>query len=422
MLGHRALGCAASLALALPLALAGPAALGEASTASKPNDASSATPVLFQWHRIALSTIYPAPPATATPVPVGTLYLGFTALAVNDAVQTSLQRGHTSVKAAIAQAAHDVLAEYYPTAAANLDASLADTLSSVDSPTARDKGVRIGRDAAADMIASRVGDGRNDTSISFEVPPGPGVWTPPATGMLAPWLGYVTPLVPVKPPEVSGPESLTGPTYTADFNEVKRIGSLTASAGDRSAHDTETAIFFTSNTLIAYQDALMRYLDTHPIGVSTSAQLLATINASTANAVIQTWRLKREIGFWRPNQAIIGADTDGNPATLADPGWQPLNVSIAPFAPNPPYSDYTSGHAAITSTFAQSVRNYLGDAVPLNVHSSVTATDRLYPTLSAMEADAFMSRIWLGIHFRHAMDDGYSLGHRTANRVTAFLR
>jgi hypothetical protein len=421
MLGSRALGCAVSLGLALPLALAGPASLGEAAVPTRANVASSANAVLFQWQRTALTTVYPAPPAAPTPLPVGTLYLGFTSLAVNDAVQTSLQRGHTSVTAAIAQSAHDVLAEYFPAATAGLDASLAATLATVSSPSARDKGVRVGHDAAADMIASRVGDGRNDTSVTFSLPPGPGVWTPPPTGMLAPWLGYVKRLLPTRPVAVSGPDALTSSAYAADFAEVERIGSLTASPADRSAHDTETALFFTTNTMFAYQDALMRHLETHPIGVSKSARLLATINASTANALIQTWRLKREIGLWRPSQAIIGAGTDGNPATAADPGWQPLNVSLPPFAPNPPYSDYTSGHAAVTSTFAQSVRNYLGNAVPLELRSTVTGTERTYPSLSSLEHDAFMSRIWLGIHFRHAMDDGYDLGHRTANRVTAYL-
>jgi hypothetical protein len=28
-----------------------------------------------------------------------------------------------------------------------------------------------------------------------------------------------------------------------------------------------------------------------------------------------------------------------------------------------------------------------------------------------------MARIWSGLHFRKAMEDGYDLGHRTARRV-----
>ena len=34
-----------------------------------------------------------------------------------------------------------------------------------------------------------------------------------------------------------------------------------------------------------------------------------------------------------------------------------------------------------------------------------------------MEGDAFMSRIWGGIHFRDAMEDAYLLGHSVARQV-----
>jgi hypothetical protein len=34
-----------------------------------------------------------------------------------------------------------------------------------------------------------------------------------------------------------------------------------------------------------------------------------------------------------------------------------------------------------------------------------------------LEHDAFLARIWAGIHFRDAMDDGYYIAHQTAQRV-----
>ena len=40
-----------------------------------------------------------------------------------------------------------------------------------------------------------------------------------------------------------------------------------------------------------------------------------------------------------------------------------------------------------------------------------------YDTLTALEHDAFHARIWGGLHFRDAMEDGYYLGHTTADRV-----
>ena len=83
--------------------------------------------------------------------------------------------------------------------------------------------------------------------------------------------------------------------------------------------------------------------------------------------------------------------------------------------PNPSYSDYTSGHAAATSPFAEVVRQTLGDDTPLVLR--IGAQTRSYATLTALEHDALHARIWGGLHFRDAMDDGYLLGHTTAQRV-----
>jgi hypothetical protein len=130
--------------------------------------------------------------------------------------------------------------------------------------------------------------------------------------------------------------------------------------------------------------------------------------------MIQTFRLKFDIGFWRPNEAVAEAADDNNPDTAPEAGWTPL-------IPNPAYSDYTSGHAAATAPFAAVLRRTLGDDRSLVLHSrapdgSVVAT-RTYPSLSAIENDALNARVWGGLHFRDAMDDGYQLGHATANQV-----
>jgi hypothetical protein len=51
----------------------------------------------------------------------------------------------------------------------------------------------------------------------------------------------------------------------------------------------------------------------------------------------------------------------------------------------------------------------------------VTPPDRDYATLSALEHDAFMARIWAGIHFRDAMDDAYYIAHQTVHRAQHIL-
>ena len=58
-----------------------------------------------------------------------------------------------------------MLWEYFPASRPNLDADLATSLAMVPDGRKEDRGVAIGAAAADRMIASRVGDGRNDTSI-----------------------------------------------------------------------------------------------------------------------------------------------------------------------------------------------------------------------------------------------------------------
>ena len=391
---------------------------------------------LLDWQRIAIDTIFvdgrivlppvpdPPPAPAAVPVPVGTLFLGYTALAVDDAVQTAGHRRHASSGAAIATAAHDVLAHYLPNTQANLDEALETTLAAIPDSRAERRGIRIGHVAAARLIASRVDDGFGDPQWVYALDASqPGIFKPvtppPAGGMLAPWLGHVDPLVLPRNVRVDGPPALTSREWVRNFDEVKRTGSATAT-GPGVAHRQAVADFFFVNSVIAQERALVEYLRTHPLRLERAARMFAVMNASMADAVRNIWLLKLEVGFWRPAEAIVRAAEDPLDATVADPTWRP-------FRPTPPYSEYASGHAVVTGTFAHAARMFLGNDVPLTLVSvpvappGVTPPDRSYATLSALEHDAFMARIWAGIHFRDAMEDGYLIAHTTVRRVERIL-
>lgn len=134
--------------------------------------------VIRDWNAIAIRTIVTenlAPPGVAQ------LYLGFVSAAVYDAV-TGAPPGRASVSAAAGTAAHDVLVEYFPASTAHLDADLAALLAAVRDGNRQDRGIAVGAAAADRLIASRVGDGRDDATITLDVTPAPGVWrpTPPA--------------------------------------------------------------------------------------------------------------------------------------------------------------------------------------------------------------------------------------------------
>ena len=70
-----------------------------------------------------------------------------------------------------------------------------------------------------------------------------------------------------------------------------------------------------------------------------------------ADALICVWDDKAYWSFWRPITAIREADTDGNPATEADPDWLPL-------IPTPPYPDHPSGHSGLSGSFVATLQDF----------------------------------------------------------------
>ncbi len=90
--------------------------------------------------------------------------------------------------------------------------------------------------------------------------------------------------------------------------------------------------------------------------------------------------------------------------------------------PNPAYADYTSGHGCVTGSSIQAIRHLLGEGTPLTLHSANVPTDVAYRNLRSIERDALMARIWGGLHFRDAMEDAYTIGHRAADLAVAKLR
>jgi hypothetical protein len=72
------------------------------------------------------------------------------------------------------------------------------------------------------------------------------------------------------------------------------------------------------------------------LDIVDSARFFAMENLAAADALIGCWNDKYYWQFWRPITAIREADTDGNPATQADPTWLPLFDPTTPVCNPPP--------------------------------------------------------------------------------------
>jgi hypothetical protein len=347
--------------------------------------------VALDWQGAALTTV-PFSPAQA-------LYLSFTSTAVDRAARKSLRTASSSEVAAVARAAHDVLVEYFPGSAGALGTRLEASLAQVPDGPAETRGSEIGAEAAAAVIESRAGDGRGDASIVYTAQPGVGVWVDPRP-MAIPWYGFVDRVDGGRPVVVDGPDPVGSAAYRADLAEVRDDGRAGADPAKAA-----TATFFNVPVFALYRNALITHLRAHPLGLAEVTDLFADLDRATAEGVRQTWRHKLTEGFWRPGAALTS--DDGDPLTEQVPGWTPV-------LPVPPYPEYPSGHGTLTGAFAETVRCHLGDiALTLNGAGG----SRTYASLATLEQDAFMSRIWGGIHFRDAMDDAYLIGHAVARRA-----
>jgi hypothetical protein len=406
----------ATVVLVAALLLATPAALASSAQAAPPVARDPA--VITTWHAIAVRTIVVG---GLKPPVVAQLYLGFVSAAMYNAVVTidgrfapyaEQPRAHAnaSPEAAAATAAYRVLSVYFPASADQLTVDYQASLAQIPNGVAKTRGIWVGEDAARAIVRLREGDGR-DANITLNVPPGPGVWrpTPPAFApMLAPWLGFVRPLLLASPTQIpqAGPDPLTSVAYTQDFNEVKAVGAATSAT--RTSAQTDTARFWNDSVPVQNQAAFRDLATRHRLDIDHSARLFAILNMTAADAAIACWRGKYDVPFWRPSTAIQLADTDGNPATTADPTWTPLVV-------NPPYPEYPSGHACLIGATANGLRYLFGaQNIDLVVASAVTGTTRHYLTEDTLNQDTMNARVWLGIHFRKAVVDGNRLGHRVS--------
>ena len=126
------------------------------------------------------------------------------------------------------------------------------------------------------------------------------------------------PLVVDRLARADGPDKLTSDDYSIDYEEVRMLGSATSTV--RSTAQTDTARFFNSNAATLVGDALVRYLETHPLTLEATARMFAAMHGALTDSIITCWQLKRDVGFWRPGG---GHRRLRAPTAIPTPGWRP---------------------------------------------------------------------------------------------------
>ena len=139
--------------------------------------------------------------------------------------------------------------------------------------------------------------------------------------------------------------------------------------------------------------------------LSEQVDLQARLGIALADAFIGCWNAKFEYDLLRPVTYIR--------ATM-DPKWEPVLIT-------PPFPEYPSGHSTQSGAAAEVLTAFFGEDFAFEdaTHLDDGLKPRQFPSFWAAAEEAGMSRLYGGIHFRSAIDQGLEQGRCIGRHVSA---
>ena len=132
------------------------------------------------------------------------------------------------------------------------------------------------------------------------------------------------------------------------------------------------------------------------LSLSKSLFIHSVIAMGMHDAFVSCWHQKYLTNRIRPQTVI----TD-----IIDANWQPLLQT-------PPFPEYTSGHSVLSTMAAELMTQFLGDNVIFKDNTGVNfeMPERTFTSFKMAADEACISRLYGGIHFRDAIENGMKEG------------
>jgi membrane-associated phospholipid phosphatase len=283
-------------------------------------------------------------------------------------------------RGAIAGASSRVLAFFFPAAASQVDENVRAESKWFGGATHPEftRGLADGASAATRIIAHVMGDHFTDPWAG-SVPTGPGKWInngPPA----GPLFGKVTPYFltsgdqfrPAGPPAFGSPEFVTDLAETVNLSANRTAGQLAIAQFWNYPNGTPTPLGH-------WNQVAGSLVESYRFDERGAAHVFALMQGAMMDALIACWDAKYEYWYIRPYQA---------------------NAAITTPIGRPNHPSYPSGHSCISSA----ATNVLATFFP-----NETAQ------LQAQLAEAGLSRMYGGIHYRFDIRVGEALGRSVSD-------
>jgi hypothetical protein len=144
------------------------------------------------------------------------------------------------------------------------------------------------------------------------------------------------------------------------------------------------------------------------LDLTATVELYARVSVAMADAFISCWDEKYRSNYIRPETVIN---------EHLDPDWLPLLQT-------PPFPEYTSGHSVVSGAASEILTHYLGDSFVFtdSTERVFGLPDRSYENFYQARNEAAVSRLYGGIHFRPAIDNGVKQGTAVGALVVERLK
>ena len=142
-------------------------------------------------------------------------------------------------------------------------------------------------------------------------------------------------------------------------------------------------------------------------GFSQTMAIYTTIAITLTDAFICCWDEKYRSNRIRPETAI---------RKYIDPTWKPVLQT-------PPFPEYLSGHSVVSGASATVLSHYFGEAFSYtdSVEVSYGLPPRSFNSFQQAAEEAAISRLYGGIHFKDAIDNGLVQGRKVGQLVLSRL-
>ncbi len=283
------------------------------------------------------------------------------------------------------------------------------------------RSIAHGKAVAAAVIEYADADGEancfnTNFPTSYFAPVGVGLWkpTPPLFApALQPYWGNVRPFLTVNVTDELPPPC---PNYTMEpgsffYEELMEVYHQVANNTD----EQKTIAHFwsddpgKSSTPPGHSLSILRQvLAMEQADLALSAEAFTLLGIAVHDAFVSCWKAKYMYNLIRPITVI----------------HQEVEAGFTIPLPTPPFPEYTSGHSVQSGAAAKVLTELFGASYAFTDYTHINRVDingapRSFPSFYAFADEAAVSRLYGGIHYRIAIDEGVAQGLGVGSNIMA---